>query len=244
MIDRQASHRWNRIDIAEMLNLASRSIVRDRIDNIKKNNNYSFESYEIIRQELHSLVIPDRLIPVFNNTFNVPLDFYMEILTYGITSTGKRVLITTKTFAENDLSNNSFTNPTIEYPVMRRSKDGYTIDSGTNSFTSVSMSYIKKLNLIKIGNNDIVPGDILVAGKNYAVENDSIIYNGVTYEPEDTFVGSGGTFTGNGILFNFEDNDMPDHTDDEICKKASEMLTGSQENYNKSQFLQGKVEDN
>lgn len=241
-IDRVGSKRYRRQSITDALNVAINWFIKDRYDNIKKETGYSFELVERIRQELYTLIVETNIVPTGVRILT-PANFVYELVTF-LTLNEERVLSQSRTYNENDLQGNSFMVPNLEYPLHRRSSLGYEYDfSGNGTFTNVQLFYLRRQVDMVFGNTKITAGaGTLIIGQNYYVEDAAIVSNGITYQPEDSFVATSTAFTGAGNVTRFVNCDLPETAHEEICGYAAAFLSGQHENFNKAMWTEKRLE--
>lgn len=240
-LDRQRSNRYKRFTLVDALNVATDRFIKDRYDNIKLSLPYSFERVERVRQELATLVKgPVPIVPT-NGAIVIPVDFQYEVLMYA-TINGIDVLSQTKTYSENDLYQNAFTEPSDEYPTHRRTDTGYAFEWGGGSFTTAKLWYLKQQQVLVFEDTQIAAGaGVLSIGSTYYVNNLTVVHNFITYSQGQTFLAINGNLGGAGTVSRYVDTDMPVTSHEEIAKMGADSLAGVSENYRKAQLLSGKV---
>lgn len=239
-LDRSRSPRYTKTIRDMAINTAIDQFVKDRYDNIKRDpRGYSFEIVERVREELFTLVETDYPITIVGNLTPSPPDFLYHVVTYINTSAG-RVLSVLKSYVENDLTANSFTKPKPTQPIHRRTNTGFIFDVGSPASFSGSgqMTYIKYPAKVRWDETVISasPG-ALVPGNTYYVVSGPIIHAGNTYAQGQTFVASATSFVG-GTVNLLNNCNLPQTTHEEICKIAARIISGSYEDYNKSQNME------
>lgn len=241
-IDRVGSKRYKRQSVTDAINVACNWFVKDRYDNIKKETGYSFELVERIRQELYTLIVETNIVPTGVRILT-PASFVYELVTF-VTINGQRIPSQARTYNENDLHNNSFMMPDAEHPLHRRSSLGYEYDfGGSGSFTNVQLFFLRRQVDVIFGNIKTAAGaGTLILGQNYYVEDAAIVSNGITYQPDDTFVATSTAFTGTGNVTRFVNCDLPETAHEEVCGYAAAFLSGQHENFNKAMWTEKRLE--
>lgn len=137
------------VHINQGLNAAQVKFIEDRVDNIKQaafhNRKVFFEAVERVRSELYTIVITPAPIAAVANAIALPANFYYELALALNYSNGQTEWSTPKSWNEfTELERNSFTKPSVEYPVHVRSNVGMTAYFGQTSLTLTSgtLTYI------------------------------------------------------------------------------------------------------
>lgn len=243
-LDRQRSNRYKRFTLVDALNVATDRFIKDRYDNIKLSLPYSFERVERVRQELATLVSGPLAIVPANNDIAVPSNFQYEVLMYAVIN-GARRLSHTLTYAESDVTENAFMEPSNEYPIHRRTATGYNFQLGNGAFSSAELWFIKQQQILVFEDAQISAGAaVLSIGNLYYVNNLTVVHNFITYSDGQTFLAVNATLAGPGTVSRYVDTDMPVTSHEEIAKMAADSLAGVSENYRKAQLLAGKVAEN
>lgn len=239
--DTVKSPRYTRKQRDAALNIAIDSFVKDRYDNIKVADRdrvpYSFEIVERIKEELYTITEIDYPALVVNNQTPTPPEFLYHIVSF-VEVAGKKVLSIPKPYVENDLSQNSFAKPSLDQPVHRRTPTGFKYDVGSASINRAFISYMKIPVQVKWNETPITAGiTVLVPGEVYYVVSGTAIQGTTPHIADTVFTSLGTGFVGTGILNKVTNCNLPVHTHEEICKIAASVLTGTFENYNKSQKI-------
>lgn len=137
------------VHINQGLNAAQVKFIEDRVDNIKQaafhNRKVFFEAVERVRSELYTIVITPAPIAAVANSIALPANFYYELALALNYSNGQTEWSTPKSWNEfQELERNSFTRPSVEYPVHVRSNLGMTAYFGQTvlTLTSGTLTYI------------------------------------------------------------------------------------------------------
>lgn len=237
-LDRVKSHRYQRSHMTRAINIAIDDFIKDRYDNIKRETGYSFEMVERIRQELNTLV-KSVTLPAINNTIITPPDFQYELVTYAITASG-RYLCDSIGYNEQDRERNAFTKGTNEYPYMIRTATGYEFKTKT-PIISAEVHYLKNQQEIIFGDNKQFAGSNLILGQQYYVEGANIVNGAVVHQPDTFFTATNVLFTGAGSVTFFVNTDVPSTSHNEIVKRASAILAGTGENFNKAGLIENNI---
>lgn len=244
--DRYKSARFADSNYMDAINASINSVFKDRTDNKKIFRKYSFQSSELTRRELYTLIKTSTVVPT-GDTVVYPNDFYyLGNLFVTIDGTSQ----TAKPTNFNELGVlllNPFRKPSSDKPYYIENSTGLEVYYGDGTFSSSSITYLKIPNTVSIGTegNKITSGaTALTNGQTYIVYSPTAVQSGTTYYVGQTFVASGTSLTsGTVILYsNVTNCDLPDNMHDEICKMASELMQGTIEDYNKSAFLQKEIE--
>lgn len=243
-LDRPRSPRYTRAIRDKALNTAIDQFVKDRYDNIKRDpRGYSFEIVERVREELYTIVETDYPIAIVGNTAPTPPGFLYHIITYINTSAG-RVLSVLKSYVENDLTANSFTKPKPSQPIHRRTSTGFKFEVGYPALFNGSgeMTYVKNPDKAFWNETPINPGPAaLTIGATYYVVSGAPIHAGTAYSPGQVFTAVGTAYTG-GVLNRITGSNLPESTHEELCKIAAGIISGSFEDYNKSQNMNAETQ--
>jgi hypothetical protein len=153
------------VHINQGLNAAQVKFIEDRVDNIKQaafhNRKVFFEAVERVRSELYTIVITPAPIVAVANVIALPVPpspfpFYYELALALNYSNGQTEWSTAKSWNEfQELERNSFTKPSVEYPIHVRSNAGMTAYFGQTvlTLTSGTLTYIFLPPAIDVTNN-------------------------------------------------------------------------------------------
>jgi hypothetical protein len=240
--DKVKSPRYSRTDRDQALNTAIDSFVKDRYDNIKQQRRYSFEVPERVREELYPIIVDDYPISIVGQKTDTPPDFSYHLLT-TVTVNGKQEPCDLKTYQESDLSKNSFTKPGVNKIIHRRTATGFTFSSGKLVLGPGLMTYLKNHTRVKFDETPITQGlTALIIGRPYYVVSGIVNSGSIIYPVGSVFTATIGSFTGTGIVNNLTQTELPVSTHEEICKIAASVLTGTFEDYQKSQKVSMEAE--
>jgi hypothetical protein len=239
--DTVKSPRYSKAQRDASINIAIDSFVKDRYDNIKISDRnrvaYSFEIVERVKEELYTITEIDYQSLVINNETPTPPNFLYHIVSF-VEVNGKKVLCIPKAYVENDLSENSFARPGLDQPIFRRTAKGFKYDAGYGSINKAFISYMKIPALVKWNETAIGAGpNVLQVGKSYYVVSGVAIEGSIVHIADTVFISQGTGFVGTGIVNMITNSDLPVHTHEEICKISASVLTGTFEDYNKSQKI-------
>ena len=241
--DRQRSKRYKRVDLLDALNIAQQSVKLDRYDNIKRETGYSFELVQRVRDELYTILRRSPSLPAPGNNATQPPDYDLEVLCY-VTINGKKVLSTSRTFEENDLSANVYAQPSADYPIHRKTATGWLIDYGAVSgLSTMDLWYLKEQGDIFWDEANLGLGAVLSLGSSYYVNQGPVVWNSLTYQTGsiiDVNV-AGQNITLGGTVNLVVNCELPKILHEEICKVAASVLMGTFENYQKSSRIQQEV---
>ena len=237
-VDKVKAPRYKRATRDAALNVAIDFYIKDRYDNIKnRTSEYSFEIVERVREELNTLLVDEFPLPVTTNFSVEPPDFLYHILTY-VEIQGQRSLSVLKGYVENDLSENSFSKPNKKQPIHRRVSNGFKFDAGLYTVSNAFMWYIKYPDVVKFNENAILAGPtVLTIGLDYYVFAGPVTHNGITYNTGDVFTAATTAMTGTGTVNLLTNCNLPKSTHEEVCKIAASVLSGTFEDYQKSQKM-------
>ncbi len=244
LIDRINSPRYTDYEYYEAINIATTRIFEDRVDNVKVQKSYSFESVQRLRDELYTLIKTVTAAPVAN-VIPYPVDYNYTIgaeFTVGTTTQSARAI------SYNELGliqRNPFKQLSPEQTFYIEQANGLLglFDGGT--FSQYTLWYLKNPATVSIGNQsdkliqNVTNPVTLVIGTIY-IAYDQTTYNSTTFYPGDVFTGiAPNTFTSGTVIPRSVtvDSDMPDKILPEICTLAGSILSGTVEDYNKKQSL-------
>lgn len=241
--DTAKSPRYTKSQKDNAINIGIDSFVKDRYDNIKVSERqpYSFEIVERVREELYTITEIDYPSIIVNGFIPTPPEFMYHVVTF-VEIGGKRVLSIPKAYVENDLSENSFSAPSLQQPIHRRTATGFKFDVGLGSVSKAYTSYIKIPVQVQWNENSITAGtNTLVPGNTYYVASGIAIEGSLPHVAGTVFIAQGTGFVGTGVVNLIVNTNLPIHTHEEICKIAASVLTGTFEDYNKSQKVDMEV---
>lgn len=211
----------------------------DRYNNIKQQKFYSFQFIQRVRDDLRTLV---KVLPITpsGNLISYPSDYRHEV-SFDAVIDGSQVSSRAVTYNELRIAaKNSFQEPTVAYPVHYEDQNGINVEfGGTGTFSSGILTYLKAPTQVSVSETPITAGPtVLTVGQTYYVTIGTVTHNAVNYTVGQTFVAVNTVLTGTGTVINIVNCDLPDHTHEEICKLAGYILTGTVDQWNKSQQLE------
>lgn len=243
--DRYKSARFADSNYMDAFNSAAQALFKDKTDNKKIRRPYSFQSSEQMNRELYTLIKTATIVPT-GDVVVYPADFeyYAKLST---TISGTTMFCRPATLNEiGPLEQHPLRKPSPSKPYYIETATGLQIYYGIGTFTSSSLTYLKTPNVMSIGNEDdkiTAGGAVLTNGVTYMVYADCV-QNGTTYYAGETFVAAGTSLTSGIVILNslIVNCDFPVIVQDEICKKASDIMNGTIEDYNKAMFMQKQTE--
>lgn len=242
LIDRVKSPRFNDDNYYDAINQAITMMVDDRVENIKKQKKYSFQSTQRLRDELYTLVVPTAAFAPTGITLAFPND-YLYLLAINNVINGTRGICRPTTFNEKELvKRNPFKWPTDEKSYYIENSAGWEFIIATGAtFSSCELDYMKKPNVVSIGNeNDKINAGaaVLTVGQVYMVY-DEAVHNSVTYYEGDTFTAANAVLDSGTVILNslITSSDMPEKLHEEICRGAGAIMNGTVEDWRKQQSL-------
>lgn len=242
LIDRVKSPRFNDANYYTAINRAIDFIVKDRVENIKKKKNYSFQSSQRLRDELYTLVMPTFSPIPTGNTIAFPAD-YKYLLAMGISVDNIETICRPITLNEKALmKRNPFKRPTTNKTYYTEDSSGWQIfiPSG-GTITSIDLDYLKLPNVVTIGqeNDKIASGvGVLTNATDYIVYEEAV-HAGVTYYEGEVFTSSNTNLTSGIVILRATviDSDMPESLHEEIITGAAAIMNGTVEDWQKQQSL-------
>lgn len=244
--DRYKSARFADSNYMDAINASINSVFKDRTDNKKIFRRYSFQSSELTRRELYTLIKTATVVPTGDNIV-YPADFYY-LGDLNVTINGTQTYARPTNFNElGPLQENPFRKPSPSKPYFIENATGLKVYYGSGTFSTSSITYLKTPNTVSIGTEGqkINPGaSVLSIGQVYMVYSPTAVHNGTTYYVGQTFTAVSAILTSGIVILNSNvtNCDLPTNMHDEICKMAAELMQGTIEDYNKSAFLQKEIE--
>ena len=144
---------------------------------------------------------------------------------------------------------NTFTAPTNKYIFQREDATGWKIYRGTTGTPTCEFTYLKAPSDFYIGNeSDLIDEGtaVLAAFTSYTVVEESV-YNGVTYNPADTFTtNSTQDLTSGQVILTatLVDSNLPETVHEDLAKKVASLMSGSISDFNKSVYVEKEVNKN
>lgn len=245
LIDHVNSPRYDETTICEFIDTAIDKICLDRYQNIKKEKRYSFEAIQRIKDELYTLVKSSPTITATGNIlpiasypvdyrFMLDLNVIIDTIEYNSESTTYDLL------KEN--SRNPHRRPTLVYPdrvYHLESNTGLTLNFGdSGTLASGIYNYLKMPLKVKYGVERV---GVYVFTVDTAVICASLVcvLNAVTYYLGDEIAAlNTETLTSGTVVEQFVNTDIPQTLHEEIAKTTVELMTLSNENYNKNKFME------
>ncbi len=256
LIDRVKSPRFFDGQYYDAINQAIQVILDGRTESIKKPVTYSFQSSQMLRNQLQSLIAPPIIVnnpPT--NFIPLPADYYYLTL---IQSTVKDNFYLTQeknatrpiTYGEEGiLDRNPFKKPEIDKTYFNEVAGGWDILLPPNStYIQYILDYLRKPVQVGIGNagDKITTGGALVIGTDYYVYPDEntagAVSGGITYYDGTLFTAANVLLTSGTVIpaSAVVNCDMPTVLHDEINRLGAAILSGVLENYLKEQNLKAQ----
>ena len=245
LIDRDGSARFSDEKVIKAINTAIDRIVEDRLGNIKIKKNYSFESIQVVRDQLYTLIPPTLNIVPAGNIVAYPAD-YNYLLKLSCTIDGEtNVARPTSYNAQGLMYENPHSKPTNVKPYFDQNLSGFTIfreEDNSGSFTQAQLDYVKNPDVVSIGNesNKISFGaGVLVAGTTYIVYEQSV-HNGITYVEGDTFVAANTNLTSGIVIPNsiIVNSNLSIKLQYEVISMAASIMQKSISQFNEGVLLE------
>lgn len=147
----------------------------------------------------------------------------------------------------NRLLGNTFTIPTNKYVYQREDATGWKVYRGLGGTPTCDLTYLKTPSNFYMGNESNLINEgtgVLSLLTNYTAVEESV-YNGVTYNPGDTFITNGtlpDLTSGQVILTSIlVDSNLPEQVQEKMCWIVAEILSGNISDFNKSMFVEKEV---
>ena len=258
-LDRVKSGRFPDRTYMSAINDAIITIVNDRIEPLKQKKTYSVQATQRVRDELQPLIPTPILTLTTTVVANVgtiysvtkPADYHYYLELYAKISGVRYFCIPMSYNDRGEIMDNPFRKPSATKPYFTEGHLGIhiqatdTIGSTTVAPTAVEFYYIKKPNVVSIGQerHKIVAGGTLTNALTYYVYDESV-YSGVTYAPGESIAGSGAALTSGTVILstNTTLSDLPDSMYYEICTKAASIMSGNGDDFAKKQLLNNDVD--
>lgn len=141
---------------------------------------------------------------------------------------------------------NTYTAPTNKYIYQREDATGWKVYRGTTGTPTCELTYIKTPSNFYMGNeSDLIEEgtSVLTAFTSYTAVEETI-YNGVTYNPADTFTTTSVTnlTSGQVILTSIlVDSNLPEQVQEKMCWVVAQILSGNISDFNKAMFVEKEV---
>jgi hypothetical protein len=246
LLDRVKSPRFIDDTYYYAINQATKMILDDRTENIKRNRDYSVQTTQRLRNELSTLVPPTFNATIVGNIVRFPSDYYYLLLMQN-TVDGFKEACRPITFNEKGLiRRNPFKTPLSDETYFTENNQGWFIELPVNSvFTKCEIDYLKMPNTVTIGKeiDKILSTQPLTIGLSYMVYEQAI-HNNTTYYEGQIFTAANTVLTSGIVILNTKiiNSDMPGHLHDEIIRMSAAIMNGTIENYDKQGDLIAKNE--
>lgn len=198
----------------------------------------TFQLKEYIRDELKPLVKNDAPVTFVGSIIAFPSD-YRHLIGLAVWIDGVKVdWPVQQSYDEKSQSfDNSFASPQDDEPNYIESDGGLNVYTAGGSITQATMDYIRAPKTIYYSQTFLNNTATLVVGTMYYVQTGSVVYNSVTYNQGDTFVAVIGftSFTGTGTLAAIQNCELGPTCQEEICKIASAIISGTLDDYGRFQ---------
>ncbi len=200
----------------------------------------SFECEQVISDKLYTIQAVQTAAPT-NDIALFPSDYFFLTSMFATIGGIKQYVRPTTQNKLGPLLEDSFRAPSDIKPYYLQGSTGFKIYHGSGTITTVELNYLKIPVKFTIGKESQIlsAGVTLTNGLSYiALENS--VQNSVSYQMGDAFVAVGTTLTsGSAILTsNTTPIILPERTQQAICKRASEILSGNVQDYNRSAFAE------
>ena len=178
---------------------------------------------------------------------NYPSDYYyFQVMNIFIDGVLSEVTPTDDDQLNRQLQN-TYTSPTNKYIFQREDATGWKVYRGTTGTPTCELTYLKTPSDFYIGNESNLINEgtaVLALLTSYTVVEQSV-YNGVTYNPGDTFTTNGvlaDLTSGQVILTSvLADSNLPEQVQEKMCWVVAEILSGNISDFNKSQFVEKEL---
>jgi hypothetical protein len=244
-IDRARNQRYPRLSYDIAVNNAVRLFIEERAGD-KKNPNglLSYKSEQQVSDELYTLQSTLVAAPTAD-VAAYPSDYYFLISIY-INVGGKRVrVLPTNENRIGPQQRSNFFNYTDDFPYFIQVSGGFQILHGTGTISTVEINYLCQASYFTIGNEGqlINPGATLTVGSTYIATQQSVVL-GVSYNVGDVFTSGTTTLTSGQCILQSQTTplNLPVKTQNEIAKRAAEILTGVSQEYNRAMFNKSQAD--
>jgi hypothetical protein len=180
---------------------------------------------------------------------NYPADYYyFQVMNVFIDGTLAEVTPTDDDQLNRQLQN-TYTAPTNKYIFQREDATGWKVYRGTTGTPTCELTYLKTPSNFYMGNESNLIDDgvgVLAPFTNYTVVNQSE-YNGVTYNPADTFTtNSTQDLTSGQVILTsiLVDSNLPEQVQEKMCWVVAGILSGDISDFNKAMFVDKEVNKN
>jgi len=225
-------HRNRHLDVA--INLAIEDIINDRVDSIKRQRSYNFESVMRVKNELSSIVKIDEPIALIGNRMPRPSDWGYTLWVKAQIN-GKMKDCEPMDINERHGRNN-LVRPSVKVPKWIEAEDiEIMYGGGANNVLGATgyFSYIIKPRLVSSG-SDLNNTATLVIGEQYLVLSGTVTHDLSNYTTDQVFTATSTTYTGTGIICQLVNTNLGSHLHSEICRRAAVILSNNVENQAKS----------
>ncbi len=181
---------------------------------------------------------------------NYPADYYyFQVMNVFIDGILAEVAPTDDDQLNRQLQN-TYTAPTNKYIFQREDATGWKVYRGTTGTPTCELTYLKTPSNFYMGNESNLIDEgagVLSLLTSYTAAEQSV-YNGVTYNPADTFTTNGiladltsGQVILTSILVN---SNLPEQVQEKMCQIVADILSGNISDFNKAKFLELEVNKN
>lgn len=254
-VDITRSARFSYLEVNMAVNDVIEDFVSQKLGDEQHRNPENFQWIQQIRDELYTLLtvatitptngtaITNRYYTTMPSHINFPTDYYdfvsLMVLIDGYTDYSRPT-------SYNDLGpllKDSFKHPTNEKTYYNEDSTGLTIyRSNSGTFTSATLEYIKIPTEFTLSteSNLINPGaGVLTNGASYIAVETSV-QNAVTYPIGTQFTAVGTALTSGQVILASLTSPipLPEKAQEEICKRAAEVLLGVTSNIQQSQVAE------
>lgn len=222
------------------------SIFKDRVENDKQARKYQDESTEEIKREMYTLIKTVNITPS-GNLVLYPNDYryFRNLFTTvdGVTTYARSLEMSEK----GPILEDSFRKPSPNKTYYIENETGFEILWNGTAFTNAAFTYLKDPQEVYLGQEtDLINGGgTLATTTNYIVFDDAV-YNGNPYPAGTVFTTTLVTSLTSGSVMLASipvDCDLPDYLQDEICKRTSDILMGTIEDFNKAAYIEKEAEE-
>lgn len=248
--DRQKSARFFLTQYTNAFNGVITSIFKDRAENDKQTRKYQFEATEELKRELYTLIKTVNITPA-GSLVTYPADYRYFGNLFTTVDAVRTYCRPCEMAMEGLILEDSFRKPAPSKTYYVEKANEFKILWNGTAFTNAEFTYLKYPNQVYLGQETdlIKSGGTLATTTTYIVFDNAVYNDGVTtknYAPGDIFTTTLVTLliSGSVMLASIPiDCDMPDNLQDEICKRTSDILMGTIEDFNKAAYIEKKAEE-
>lgn len=251
--------RFSYLEIGTAVNDAIQDFMNEKLGDEAHRNPENFQWIQLIRDDLYTLIasatptvsngttVVGRYYSSTPSSFSYPADYY-QLIALRVISSGVSTYARPTTYNEIwPLLDDSFKHPTNVKPYYNETASGFTLWRGTTGTVTVSLDYIKhpatftlstEANLINPG------GAVLTNGLSYIAVEVSV-QNGVTRQIGEQFTAVGTALTSGQVILasNTTPINLPEKVQDEIAKRAAEILLGNTSNIQQAAVARSFVKE-